>query len=58
MLHASQRSSKYQFYSHWLELTFDLTRLKPMIYNTQGEHANHYTTDAHQTNINTAIKQQ
>jgi hypothetical protein len=28
-------------------IVFGLTRpeLKPMIYHTQGEHANHYTTD-------------
>ena len=27
-------------------LLFDLIGLEPTIYHTQGEHANHYTTDA------------
>ena len=35
------RSSKYQFYSLVLS-----DQLKPTIYHTPGEQANHYTTDA------------
>jgi hypothetical protein len=27
-------------------LWFDLTRLEPTIYQTRGEHANHYSTDS------------
>jgi hypothetical protein len=42
MLRAQRRSNKYQF--HIFALT--CSGLESTIYHTQGEHANHYTTDA------------
>ena len=49
MLRARWGSNKYQFYSLW----FDPTGVRTQIYNTRGEHANYYATDAVQ--INTSI---
>ena len=39
MLGAQRRSNKYQFYSLW----FTRPGLKPTIYRTRGEYANHFT---------------
>ena len=41
MLRSSRRNKQYQFYILW----FDTIGLKYMIYHTEGEHANYYTTD-------------
>jgi hypothetical protein len=41
MLGAQQRSSKYQFYILWFDLTVVRTH---DLHSTQGEHANHYIT--------------
>ena len=41
MLCAKEKSNEYQFYSVW----FDPIGLEPMIYRTQGKHADHYATD-------------
>jgi hypothetical protein len=42
MLHAQQRSSKFQFHS----LLFEPPWLNRTIYRTRNENANHYTTQA------------
>jgi hypothetical protein len=39
-------SHTYQDAANTNFVVFDWTRLKPMIFCTQGEHVNHYTTDA------------
>ena len=41
ILHAKQKSNKYQFHSLW----FHQTGIESTIYHTQREHANPYTTD-------------
>ena len=46
MLCAQWRSCKYQFYNLWFDGILTRPWLEPTINHIQGEHVNHYTTDA------------
>ena len=46
LINAACLAKKQQINTNFIVFGLIRTRLKPTIYRTRGEHANHYTTDA------------